>query len=265
MLKLRFFIKIYIFASEFANSIFKMLDKTSGIVLGTIPYNDHTQFVHIYTEKFGKVSYKVSVKRTKRSSQQRFMFVPLTVLDLDVQHSDKSELQQIKEATIIQSPLSPTDSNPEKYTQCLFIAELIDKSVREIENSPLLWEYLRNSLEIFSLPGVDNSSFYLLFTAKLCAPLGFGIDTNKYCNGMQFDLYEGEFTDDAITHPYYLNSISTEYLYKLLTCDYGELSTLGLDKNKRNIMLDILLAYLKIHIPEIGEIKSAEIMKEINI
>lgn len=240
-----------------------MFDKTSGIVLGTIPYNDHTQFVHIYTEKFGKVSYKVSVKRTKKSSQQRYLFAPLTLLELDVKHADNSELQQIKEATIIQSPLFLSNSDPEKYAQCLFIAELIDKTVREIENNSILWEYLCNSLEIFSLPEIDNSNFYLLFTAKLCTPLGFGIDPEEYHVGMQFDLYEGKFTDEAITHPYYLNSISAEYLHRLLTCNYANLGALGFDQKKRNIMLDILLAYLRIHIPEIGEIKSAEIIKEV--
>ena len=69
-----------IFAFEFANSIVKMLDKTQGFVLGTVPYNDHSQFVHIYTQKFGKMSFKVSVfaKRSKKAQQQKLMLHPMT-------------------------------------------------------------------------------------------------------------------------------------------------------------------------------------------
>lgn len=238
-----------------------MLDKTLGIVLGTIPYNDHTQFVHIYTERFGKVSYKTSVKRAKKGSQQRFMFAPMTLLELDVQHSDSSELQQIKEATIVSSPLAMGMSNPVKYSQCLYIAELIDKVVREIEQNQILWEYLKNSLELLSLPEINSDNFHLLFTAKLCVPLGFGIDESEYAKGMQFDMNEGRFTDDIITHPYYLNSISAEYLYRLLQTDFTTLGSLKLNSTEKSIMLDILLAYLKLHVPEIGEIKSLEVLR----
>lgn len=240
-----------------------MLEKTRGIVLGIIPYNDNSQFVHIYTEKFGKTTYKTSLNKTKKSNRQRNMFVPMTILDMDVEHSNTSELHQIKEATIISSPLSFCSSNPAKYAQCLYIAELTDKSIREVEQNQLLWNFLYTSTEIFLLSDLSLPLFHILFTAKLCFPLGFGIDYSEYKKGMMFDMNDSQFTEEKIYHPYYLNSVSAEYLYKVLCTDYSNIDNLALNSNEQSIMLDILLSYLKLHIPEIGEIRSVEVLKAI--
>lgn len=242
-----------------------MLDKTLGIVLGTIPYNDNTQFVHIYTEKFGKVTYRTltSVKRTRKSQQQKLLFAPTTKLELDVLHSDTQDLQQIKDATLISSPFTIGIDNPKKYSQCLYIAELLDKSIKEIEHNYLLWKFITNSLDVLYMSDENTEDFHLLFTAKLCIPLGFGINESEYKPGMQFDLQEGRFTSGTIPHAYYLNSISAEYLYRLLCSDYSNIGQLGFSNKERSIMLDILLAYLKIHIPEIGELKSLDVLKAI--
>lgn len=262
--KLRFFLKNFIFALEFANSIFKMLDKTLGIVLGTVPYNDNTQFVHIYTERFGKVTYKTSTPKahSKKAQQRKLAFQPMTLLELNVQHSDSKELQQIQDAEIVLSPLSYASNDPIKFSQCLYIAELLDKSIREIECNQMLWDYLYHSVEIFSITDVDTSNFHLLFTAKLWIPLGFGIDESIYKPGMLFDLNEGKFTSEKIEHAYYLNSISAEYLYKLLQSDFTNISELSLNSKERNIMLDILITYHKLHIPEIGTLNSTDILKD---
>ena len=241
-----------------------MFDKTLGIVLGSVQYNDHTQFIHIYTEKFGKVTYKTSIRHTKRLSTQKMMFSPMTLLDLDVIHTESEELQKIKESAILSSPLLFGNNDPLKYSQCLFMAELIDRSIREVEQNKLLWDYIYNSLEFFSMTEGVSPDFHILFTAKLCIPLGFGIDESVYESGMLFDMNEGCFTADKIYHPYYLNSISAEYLYRLLKSNYTNLSLLNYSKTERNIMLDILISYLKLHIPEIGELKSLDVLKELS-
>lgn len=240
-----------------------MFDKTQGIVLGSVPYNDRTRFVHIYTEKFGKITYKVSTTatRSKKSQQQKLLFCPLSRLELDVMHTEVSEMQQIKDAALLASPHLLGAEDPMKFVQCIYIAELLDRSIREIEYNPQLWEFIVNSIDMLYLLEGDTSNFHLLFTAKLCIPLGFGIDETEYKPGMQFDMLESCFTNEAITHGYYLNPVSAEYLYKLLCSDYNNIGKLRLSSNEKSIMLNILLAYLKIHIPEIGELKSLDVLK----
>ena len=257
-----FYVIYYNFAQVFANSIFKMLDKTLGIVLCSIPYNDNSQFVHIYTEKFGKITYKVAIKHYRKTAHQRMAFTPMSLLELDVEHSESSEVQKIKEVVVISSPLMTGTSDAVKYSQCLYLAELLDKSVREVEKNNQLWEYIYNSLEMLFLPEFSSDEFHLLFTANLFGHLGFGINYMEYAKGMQFDMKEGCFTNTPILHPYFLNKVSAEYLYRLLSTEFSDIQSLKLNRDERQTMLDILLIYLKIHIPELENV-NFDILKDI--
>ena len=74
-----------------------MLYKTQGIVLHSLPYKEVYTILHIYTKDFGRVSYMVARKRGKRSSVSQALFMPLSVLDLEVEHQNKRDIQRIKE------------------------------------------------------------------------------------------------------------------------------------------------------------------------
>ena len=48
-----------------------MLDKTTGIVLSITAYNDKTSLVHVYTEKYGRISYALPLQQGKKSRLMR--------------------------------------------------------------------------------------------------------------------------------------------------------------------------------------------------
>lgn len=240
-----------------------MLEKTMGLVLGSIPYNDHTYFIHIYTEKFGKVTFKASFGKSRKASAQRRMFAPTTILEMEIERSENNELCRIKESSVFLSPLTSFEASTCKYSQCLYIAELLDKTIKEVEHNQALWDYLFNALNILSLDNYNSNNFHLLFTAKLLYFIGIGIDNSNYKKGMRFDFNEGIFTEQAIPHPYYLNSISAEYLNNLLCYGFDNISEYKLNKTEQNTMLDILISYLKLHIPEVGDLKSVDVIKNL--
>ena len=86
-----------------------MLYKTQGIVLHSLPYKDVYTILHIYTKDFGRVSYLVSRKSSKRSSLSRSLFMPLSILDLEVEHLNKRDIQRIKEAHLFLRILEVTE------------------------------------------------------------------------------------------------------------------------------------------------------------
>lgn len=239
-----------------------MLEKTLGIVLSIIPHDDQKQFVHIYTERFGKETFSVSAKRSRRSPTSRSMFAPLTLLDLDVEHRAHSEIHRIKDAHILSSPYLPVSCSPYTTTQCIFMAELLDKCIREIEPNPTLWQYIQQSVKLLE-SGAKDPNFHLIFTVNLCSLIGFHIDTTNYSPGMQFDVSEGIFTHAPIFHPYYLLPESAEWLHRLLCLESKHSANLQLNHIQRNTLLDMLLTFLKLHIPEMGEVRSITVLKEI--
>ncbi|MBP7488045.1 MAG: recombination protein O N-terminal domain-containing protein, partial [Parabacteroides sp.] len=73
-----------------------MLYKTRGIVLHSIPYSDKYSIIYMYTEAFGRVSYLVARTRGKKSNISRALFIPLSVLEMEVDHKQNRDLHRIK-------------------------------------------------------------------------------------------------------------------------------------------------------------------------
>lgn len=240
-----------------------MTEKTNGIVLCLVPYNDRLQFAHIYTERFGKISCQVKISRNRRGGSLQSKYAPLTLLELELERKGSQEIFTILESTILHSPYSQAYASPEKSAQCLFLAELTDKTILETSPDPQIWNFLRNSIELFLIAEAGAANFHLVFTMKLCHLLGFSISDENYEEGMQFDIREGIFTREIITHPLYLNAESSLWLHRLLNTSFAELDRLQLNHNQRSALLEMILAFIRIHLPNSAELKSIEVLKSL--
>ena len=239
--------------------------KTKGVVLSTVPYNDRTQFVHIYTEQLGKVTCKITISRLRRSGGQRTFYAPLTELELVLAGTPGQELWQISEATLLLSPYMLSASDPGKTAQCLYMAELLDRTIREVEANPRLWQFISQSAELLQLTEQGSANFHLVFTTRLCYLIGFRVDNSAWQPGMQFDISEGIYTNQPIYHPYYLTADSASWLHQLLDTNFATLHQLRLTREQRNILLDMMLTFIRIHLPEVGNLRSVDVLKELFI
>ena len=239
------------------------ITKTKGVVLSTVPYNDRTQFVRIYTEQLGKVTCKVTLSRVHRNGGQRLLYAPLTVLELVLEGRIGQDFKQIQEATLINSPYTLSMSDPGKAAQCLYMAELLDKTVKEVEANARLWQFVSQSVELLQLTHSGSANFHLVFTTRLCYHIGFQVDNAKWREGMLFDICEGVYTIGPIYHPHYLAADSASWLHQLLDTRFSTLDSLRLTREQRNVLLDMMLSFLRIHLPEIGNLRSVEVLKEL--
>ena len=240
-----------------------MTEKTFGIVLCLIPYNDRTQFAHIYTEKFGKISCLVKISRNRIGGSVQSKYAPLTILELELERKGSQEIFTILEASVLQSPYSQTISAPDRSAQCLYLAELVDKTIIETTPEARIWEFLSKSIELFMIMKAGAANFHLVFTMKLCHLLGFSISDEDYEEGMQFDIREGIFTREAITHPLYLNAESALWFHRLLNTSFSDLDQLQLNHNQRSALLVMILSFIRIHLPNSAELKSLEVLKSL--
>ncbi len=240
-----------------------MTEKTKGIVLTAFPYNDRTTFVHIYTEQWGKQTFKVSLAKGRRSSVTRSMLAPLSLLDLVADYNEKADIHRFSEAETVLSTYDITLTDVAKAAQCFYLAELVDRTVREEESNPRLWEFLVRGLQLLAMAQEGQANFHLVFTARLSYLLGFRVNLESWQEGSWFDVKEGVFSPSPVSHAYYLAPESAAWLWRLLRTDFSELDSLRLSREQRNILLDMMLAYLRIHMPEMGEMKSVDVLKEI--
>ena len=96
-----------------------MLEKTLGIVLHIIPYNDKISVAHLYTEQYGRSSYLIPQGGGKKARMFRSLFMPFSILELDIDYRNSRELQKIIEARTV-LPLQNIYSDPVKNAEALF-------------------------------------------------------------------------------------------------------------------------------------------------
>ncbi|MBQ0056745.1 MAG: DNA repair protein RecO [Bacteroidales bacterium] len=233
------------------------------MVLTTIPYNDSTQFVHIYTEAFGKITCRLSVGRRKKGAAQRSLYAPFSVLDIVIDRQNSHGIASIIEASPVLSSYMLSATDPAKAAQCMYMAELLDKTIGEVENNPKLWQFVSHSAELLQLTTEGAANFHLVFTTRLCYYLGFHVDNSAYRKGMQFDISEGVFTAEPIYHPYYLTAESAGWLHLLLDTKFSTLPSLRLTRKQRDTLLDMMLTFLRIHMPEAGELRCVDVLKDL--
>ncbi|MGL4292713.1 MAG: DNA repair protein RecO [Bacteroidales bacterium] len=235
-------------------------EKTNGIVFGIVPYNDKSSFVHIYTEKFGRVTYSVPNTRSKRSKLARSLFVPFTILEMEVEHTPGREIQKIAEARVEQLHYN-LYADPVKNAVVLFLAELLSRTVREQEQNLLLYHYLLNSIGLYDLLEAGKANFHLVFLLRLSEYLGFRIDRESYREGFLLDMVEGVFVSSIPPHAWYLSPEEAYLFHSVLNMQFGNLESYHFNREQRAALLDKIVLFFRLHLPDLKEIRSLEVLK----
>ena len=236
--------------------------KTRGIVLHTIPFNDKYAIIYMYTEAFGRASYLVSRARSKRGGVTKSLFAPLTVWNLEVDHQPKRELHKIKEAHAC-FLLTDVAGDPVKSMLALFLSEVLFRVVREQESDPRLFQYLYESIHLLEYADKGIANFHLVFLLGLLHPLGIFPNVESYHPGAYFDMLNGLFTDALPLHGHFLNEADSAVFVSLLRMGFDNMSLFGFSRQDRHAILQYILTYYRLHLPDFPEIKSLSILQSV--
>ena len=107
-----------------------MLQKTKGIVLHTLKYNDTSIIVDIYTELSGRASFLVAVPRSRKATVKSVLFQPLSFIEFEADYRPNATLYRVKEAKSFY-PFSSIPYDPYKSAMALFLSEFLYRAIRE--------------------------------------------------------------------------------------------------------------------------------------
>ena len=239
-----------------------MLYKTRGIVLHHIKYSETSVIVTIYTESFGRQSYIINGVRSKKAKIKANILQPLFLLDMEVYHKTKRDLQRVKEIqnAFIFSTL-PYDIR--KSTLAIFIAEILYKTIQEQESNTELFEYLFNSIQVLDLKEAGISNFHIYFLIHLTKFLGFFPNNNYSETNCYFDLKAGSFVQIKPMHMFCLDLNQSNYLNQLLKFSDNQHENLKLTYKERIFLLEKVVDYYSLHNEGISNIKSLSVLKEV--
>ncbi|TLX77059.1 DNA repair protein RecO [Labilibacter sediminis] len=240
-----------------------MIESTRGIVLTHTKYAESSVVSHIYTEKFGLQSYMINQVRSRKNRGKTVFLQPLTLVDLEVYHSNKKTIHRIKDFKVntpfVQIPFEHT-----RRSIAFFIAEVLNSSFRlEDKLGTDVFDFLHQSISVLDspLPGVQNFHIFLLF--RLTQPLGFYPHYKNLSNEKFFDLKTGDFVTMEPSHHQFMNVWQTQLLVQLKDTGIGHLNELDLSGEQRTEFLEKFLLYYQLHLSGFSTIKSFKVLKDL--
>jgi DNA repair protein RecO (recombination protein O) len=216
----------------------------------------------MYTETFGRASYLVAHSRGKKSAVSRALFMPLSVVEMEVEHQNKRDLHRIRETKLC-FPHMELFCHPVKNVLALFLSEILFRVVKEKEPDNRLFDYLYRSIQLLEVSDKGIANFHIVFLLQLIRYLGFFPNTASYRTGYYFDMQTGLFTGHIPLHRHYLTGEESKIFAGLFRISYENMSLYAFSRHERVDIINRIIEYYRLHIPEIPEIKSISIMQNL--
>lgn len=126
----------------------------------------------------------------------RSLFMPFSILELDIDYRNSRELQKIIEARTV-LPLQNIYSDPVKNAEALFLSEVLCQTIKEPEPNLPLFAFIARSIQVLNIMEEGKANFHLCFLLQLCSFLGFSPNMETYRTGYSFDMLNGIFSPRA--------------------------------------------------------------------
>jgi DNA repair protein RecO (recombination protein O) len=241
-----------------------MLHKTAGLVLHTVPYGETSVVVRIFTERFGIQSYLVNgVRSSKAKTGRANLLRPVNLLDLVVYHRDEKNLQRLSDFRFAYL-YRALYADPVKNAVALFMVELLDKTLKEPDPLPELFDFTAEALRWADSYEDGLGNLPLFFTLKVAAMLGFHFYGRYRSTTSYLDLKEGRFVAERPPHPHFLSQEGARLTDTLLQATaFDSLSGVATHKHFRRTLLSAYQDYFQLHVAGFSRLQSPRILMEL--
>lgn len=238
--------------------------KTRGLVLSFIKYRETSIIARVYTERLGIQSYVVNGVRKAKPPGRIALFQPFTLLELVAyvaRPGSGSSLTRLSEFRCAE-PLRTLPYDVQKSSVVLFLSEVVGKAVREEEQNEPLFRFLHDSILAFDEQEVGTENFALLFLLHLTTYLGFGISSGAELTDQVVLAGHGGAAGSGYSQgPAVLRLREFETYFDELLHDAAR-STIPNGRVRREL-LAVLIRYYQLHVEQLGEIKSLDILSQV--
>ena len=221
-----------------------MTHKSKAIVIKSMRYSEADLIVKLYTQEHGLLSFLVrGVLKTKKGKLRASFFQIGNQLDVDYIVKNKTTLHNIKEVKPLEH-YKDLNTSILKCSLVTFIFEILNQLLVENQEDLSCYSFLEDALNWLDKNN-QIALFHHYFLLRLTYFLGF------------FPTQE--------VYEYSLVNSNLDFLefFPLLGINFDELSELKMDKMSRKLLLNKILYYYKLNIPEFKEPKSLEVFEQL--
>ncbi len=214
--------------------------------------------IRIFTEKFGLKSFLVRSGGGLKNNLTP-LFQPFTIVDFSAVSKDQRGLWQLKDLRMA-IPFVSIPFDPIKASVVLFLNEIVHKTIADDYENEALYHFLEHSLQFLDhKERVGN--FHLWFLMQLSRYYGFFPLRINPSDGY-FDLAQGITASLRPAHPHYLQGDWKEVWAKFAESSVSDADAIKLTGEGRHYLLDLILLYFRLHLDEMREIKSLEVLRQ---
>jgi len=250
-----------------------MLQKTEALVLRSLKYGEQQLIVDMFTREHGRLSFIVSVSRSPRASAKKLYFQPLTLLYIETDVRPLQQLQKLRNVALMQ-PLQSLLSIPDKLAIGLFVAEFLTHALKGEQQNEPLFSYVCSSLQWLDGAPAHYANFHLVFLMRLSRFLGFypnleegGVKSMekgaKKDFHLFFDLRAATFCGSIPLHRDFLLPSEAANIALLMRMDYATMHLFHFSHQQRQRILEVLLLYYRLHLPDFPELRSLAVLQEL--
>ena len=216
----------------------------------------------MFTREVGRLSFIVPLPKTPKSRMKKQYFQPMTLLEIECDVRQRVQLQKLKDVRLL-SAYASVPFSPEKLALSLFTAEFLYHALRSEQCNEPLFAYVCDAMRWLDAVETGFANFHLTFLMRLSRFLGFYPNLDDYVDGCVFDLRAATFSLQVPTHRDFLQPDDAQRIHTLMRMDFPTMRLYRLSRHDRNRIVDVLLYYYRLHIPQFPELKSLSVLQEL--
>lgn len=212
---------------------------TQAIILNTFDYTESQSIINLFTAEMGRLSFIVPKKKAKQALLQ-----PLFLIEISFVHNTKREIQHLNTINIWK-PYTTIPRNTEKMFICLFLSEILTKTIKEQIKNRELFDFCVYSIELFDQTQSQWNGFHLSFMIHFAKYIGF------------YPTY-GFFNNNKKKYaPEIINLVD-----QILNIPMQEFTKIKHSRLERQQIISMLIEYYQANLP-IGKINSNIVLQQL--
>lgn len=239
-----------------------MIVKSRGIILNQIKFGDTSLIIRIYTEREGVLSFIVKGVRRTKSKFHASLFEKLTLVEVLFDYNPAKSIHQLKDIANIYA-FNSIPFNVHKSSIAIFLTEVLSKSLKVNESNEEKFKFVFNAIVEFDLLVDALSVFHIFFLLKLTSFLGFFPLNNFSSSNSIFNLQEGRFVSSPYLSFHCIDHTKSRLFSEVIDADLTLLNKLLINKENRTFILEMMLTYYRLHVPDFKETHSLLVLQSV--
>lgn len=231
---------------------------SDALVIHTIRHGEQSVIARLFTRQFGLISFLVKGVYSRKSSKSALL-QPMQVVHVQFRLKENADLVFAGELKGL-SNYRNIPFTPGSLAQLSFINEVLFKTLRQREADEVLFDYILAMLNMLDSATSGIPDFHLRFLIDYAHFLGFGMEIPANKSQCFFDPVDGIFSTEPSVSRW--SHEATQSLIEIAS-ENQRGKPMPSNRNKRNELLGLLLAFYRHHLPSLGELKSPEILKAV--